>query len=213
MALALDGSVHDVGVSTVNLTTVAADCLIVLVVTINHATVTGVSSANTTGWALRKRQDVGDSNFVIEEWAGVAANPLSGETITVTFNTAPSFMTIDAFGISGADTTTKFDSNGALPDGQSGANLCSITTDNADCFLLGAYRFGGTGSPTEGAGWTIISGANNQLTEYKIVSAPQSGLSVTIGTGNGDQNAGIGEAFIQAAGGGARRLILSSPLA
>ncbi len=105
------------------------------------------------------------------------------------------------FGVSGADTVAIWDANAALPD-TGGTGDRSITTSSADCFLIGSYRFQSTASPTQGTGWTKISGADFQLTEYKIVSATQSGTDVAIGTGSGDNNAGIGDAIVSAGGGG-----------
>lgn len=215
MALALDGSAHAVdnttgSDATVTLTTSSSNDVIVLMITINDTTVSSVSSSNVTGWGLRKQQAVSGGGFYIEEWAGVAASPLSSEVITVTFTGTSEHCVIDAIGISGADTSTKWDSNGALPDGQT-TGTCSITTTNSDDFLIGGYRFGSEQNPTEGAGWTKVSGADASLLEYKIVSTTQSALSVGIGTGNGNQNAGIGDAIIQGGAVG-RRWIFGSNL-
>lgn len=213
MALALDGSGHigtAVGTSTtVNLTTSVANDVIIVVVTVNDVTVSSVTASNISGLTLRKRQAISGGGFYIEEWYGVASGTLSSETITINFSGTTSLATIDAFGISGADTSTIFDSNGALPDGQTTSH-CSITTSNADDFLIGCYRLAGT-TPTEGTGWTKISGADYQLTEYKIVSATQSAIDVPIGTGDGGQNAGIGDAVIQA-GAAVRKWIFGSNL-
>jgi hypothetical protein len=74
----------------------------------------------------------------------------------------------------------------------------TLSTSNASDFILGAYRFSSTPSPTAGAGWTQISGADGQLVEYKIVSAVQSKLDIVIGTGSGNDNAGIGDAIMSA---------------
>lgn len=201
MALALDGTAHANSTTftsvTATLTTANANDLIIAIVTSNPATgnVVSIASAHTTGWTLRKKQAVAGGN--IEEWVGKASSALTSEVITFTMGASITFTTIDVFGVSGADTTIIWDSNGALPD--FGTNtLRSITTSNTNDFLIGAYRFGGTATPTQGAGWTKISGANFQLVEYQIVSATQSGLSVTIGTGNTDEAGGIADAVIQA---------------
>lgn len=209
MALALDGSVHKNVVgpasTTVTLSTSNAGDVIVAFITINLANVASISSANTTGWTARKVQGTGTGSF-IEEWRGVAASALSSEVITLSFGVGVGFTTIDVFGISGADTTTIYDSNAALPDGGTTGNR-SITTTNANDILIAGYRFGSTANPTQGTGWTKISGADFQLTEYLIVSATQSGTAAAIGTGSGDQNAGIADAIIQASAGDAGALI------
>jgi hypothetical protein len=203
---ALDGSVHKNITSgsstTVTLTTSISDGLIVASILVNGTSVSSISSANTTGWALRKRQASGGSN-AIEEWTGKAANALSSEVITINYAAAISYSTIDVFGVSGAGTATIFDSNAALPDFGTTTQR-AITTSNANDFLLGQYRFGFTSTPTQGSGWTKISGADYLLTEYQVVAATQSALGVTIGTGDTDQNAGIADAFIAASGGATR---------
>lgn len=201
MALALDGSVHrnvTSGTSTtVTLSTANSNDIIALVVEINGTTASSISSANTTGWASRAI----NASPRLELWYGIASNSLSSEIITVNFAGSTTYCTIDCFGISGADITNKWDSNGALPDiGTTG--LRSITTSNADDFLIGAYRFSDTENPSGGTGWTEIFSTHFLLTEYKIVSSTQSGLSVTIGTGNGNQNGGLADAIMMATAGG-----------
>ena len=205
-SLALDGSGHSNNTGTCSLTTTSSNDNIVMVATINAGAGTGgsqissITSTNTTSWARRSGvAATSSSTNGIEMWRGKAASAITSETITVNFANSPSFETLDCFGISGSDVSTIWDSNGSLPATAQSA-IVSVSTSNANDFLIGAYRFGSTASPTQGTGWTIISGANFQLTEYKIVSATQSGLSVAIGTGAGDQNAGLGDAVIAASG-------------
>jgi hypothetical protein len=59
-----------------------------------------------------------------------------------------------------------------------------------------------TASPTAGAGWAGISGANYQLSEYQIVSSTQTSLAVSLTTGAGDIQAGLADAVVQASAGG-----------
>lgn len=202
MALALDGSVHaNATASSVNvsLTTSASNCVIVAIVTTNSSGVTGISSTNTTGWAQRVKSTPGNS---ISIWYGVAASALSSETITVSLG-GSAYTTVDIFGISGADTTQIYDSNGALPDqvGSSTSHV-DITTTTADTFLVNGYRFTSTANPTQGTGWTKISGAHYQLAQYQIVSSAQSALDCAIGTGDGNSNAGVADAVVIASAGG-----------
>ena len=209
-ALGQDGSVHKnvtTGSSTtLTLTTSNANDIIVMVATINDSatgpSVSSITSSNTTGWARRTSANVtAIPQESIDIWYGTAANALSSEVITVNWSGTVTFVTIDIFGISGADTTTKSDSNASCPVSNSTLNTDStISTSNANDFIIGAYRFSGTANPTQGSGWTKISGANFQLAEYKIVSATQSSLDITIGTGNADNNGGVADAIIQAGG-------------
>src|SRR5579875_189303 len=78
-----------------------------------------------------------------------------------------------------------------------------ISTSNTNDLLIGAYRFANTSNPSAGSGWNASagSGQNYQLTEYQIVSTVQINVVPPIGTGSGDQSAGIGDAIQQAAGG------------
>ena len=75
----------------------------------------------------------------------------------------------------------------------------SITTTHANTMVIGSFRMNSTSTPTQGTGYTIISGANFLLSEYQIFSSTQSGLSVTIGTGAGDANGCIADALVAAA--------------
>lgn len=177
-------------------TTSSTNDLVILSLTVNGVTGSSITSANTSGWTLRKRQTV--TTQTIETWVGTATAALTAEVITVNLSGATTFATTDLWAVSGADTTTKFDSNVSLPAsaGGAGTDPIVISTSNANDFIFGCYRMAGTASPTAGAGWTIISGADFQLCEYKVVSATQSSLSVTIGTGVGDANGGIADALI-----------------
>jgi hypothetical protein len=131
-----------------------------------------------------------------------STSALSNEAITVNFSGVAPVITVDVFAISGADTTIINDSNVALPNTTvTSGNTVSLTTSNANDFLIGFYGFNSTANPTQGAGWTLISGANFFMTEYKIVSATQSGTVATIGTGDTDEAAGIADAVIAASGG------------
>lgn len=191
--LALEGTpVHnsttatsmDIGPFT---TTKAALIVIVVLGNIGPNTISSITGGGLT-WALRTNSPVSD----IEIWTAPAASVLSGVTFTIT-PTGNSFMTADLFAISGYNTGSPYDGNASIP-ANSSTDPITISTDNAFDFIIGGFRFGVTASPTQGAGWTKISGANFTLTEYKIVSTAQSNLSVSVGTGAGDANGGIADA-------------------
>jgi hypothetical protein len=158
------------------------------------ATVSSISSPNTSGWA-RRVQTIHSGQNILEEWSGKAASPLSSETITVNFGGSSSYTTIAAFGVNGANQTTVFDPNGALPNTSvtTGTDAL-ITTTNANTVVVAGYNFGTTTTPTPGTGWTAIFGGNYMLVEYQIVSSIQSSLDAHIGTGAGDQTNAIGDA-------------------
>jgi hypothetical protein len=202
--MALDGTAYGsfgAGSSTtLSLTTANANDVVIAVVTVNTTTVSKISSAH-LNFTLRKREQVSGGPFYLEVWYAVAPAALSAEVITVTLSAALGspypYCGVNIFGVSGANTSTIFDSNPSLPAAVQSGDV-KLSTSNANDFIFGAYRFGSTPSPTAGAGWRQIPGAGYQLVEYQIVSATQSNLDVAIGTGSGDVAAGIGDAIMHA---------------
>jgi hypothetical protein len=198
--MALDGKVHGNFVSgsstTLSLTTANANDVIIAAVTVNGTTVSSISSGH-LNFTLRKREQVSGGSYYLDVWYAVAPVALSAEAITVTLSGSSAYCTVDIFGVSGANTSAIFDSNSSLPTAVQSGDV-TLSTSNANDFIFGAYRFASTPSPTAGAGWTQISGANYQLVEYQIASAVQSKLDVVIGTGSGNDNAGIGDAIMHA---------------
>src|SRR5882672_843414 len=201
MALSLDGSAHATtgGGATLapSLSTTGTNRLIFVVAEMNGGP--GVSVSDTAGltWARQAQVYAGFFDQYLELWWAVAPAQLTSDTITIT-QTSSQFMTVDVFAVAGGDTASPFD--GAAVTGT--VDPLSITTTNANDFILGAFREALTPSPTAGAGWTQISGADYQLTEYQIVSTTQAGLSVSQTDGAGTANGGIAQA-IKASSGGA----------
>jgi hypothetical protein len=186
---------------TVSLTTTLAaneiiDVFVQLKGPAGYVTVTSISSSNTSGWALRAQAQSG-STADLEEWKGNAVGTLAGDTLTINFSGNSDFTTVAAFGISGANASAPFDTNGALPY-QVAGGPATISTSNANDIVFAGYNFASTPTPTAGAGWTFIYNANYLLVEYQIVSTTQSSLSAAIGTGNTDENNSIGDAIVQA---------------
>ena len=197
MALALDGSVHGNSSSAsslvVSLTTGAGNVVLVAV-TSNAGDPTSVASAN--GETFTKHATSGGQSVSL--WSCVTSSAWSSNNITVTLGSS-AYVTVDAAGISGADTSNIFDDNASIPDTGAG-DPRTVSTDLADTMVIGAFRMLSTSGPTAGSGFTQISGAHFQLFEYKIVSAAQSSLSVTLGTGAGNSNGGVATAVRQASG-------------
>lgn len=204
MTIALDGTPgHNSNSAgspiTASLTTSVAADVLVLFATINNGH-TGTSVTDNSGvtaaWSLRKRNTNGNS--ILEEWSTTATGILSGATVTVNSNAGGGdFQTIDVFGVSGANTSSPFDSGGPI---SGNSDPQSITTANANTMLIGGARLA-TQNPTQGAGYTKISGADFQLTEYQAVSSANT-YSVTVGTGVGTADGMIVDAIVQASGGG-----------
>jgi len=225
MVLALDGSVqaaHSAGVITLALTTaIANDVIIVGVHTQHKLAYSTVSSVTAAGVTFAKRQSVaqidgeGGTYFDDEEWYTTWTS--SGLlTITVTLSVTPFYRAFGvAFGISGADTTTIFDSNaGANPTGTGWTTdpHVHITTSNANDFIFGLLGTNASTAPTVGAGYTQIQLAGFTSSEYMVVSATQAGTTVNFTLAKAAWSM-IADAVIQgtAAGGAAqakRRLLM-----
>lgn len=190
MALALDGSVHGNATAAtlaVSLTTTSINDVICVVITTNGGPVTSVTAS---GLIFKKRAAAGVGALGFEFWYAIAANILSSTSITVN-TTSSGIITIDAFGIRGADTTTIFDSNLSLPATANSGSV-NVSTNVGNTIILEMGR-STVGAPSVDAGFTLISSADFQGTAYKVVTGVQS-LSLTIGNNNGI----IGDAIIVA---------------
>jgi hypothetical protein len=203
MAVSLGASVHANTTATVtslatNLTTQSNFGVLLLFATINFAgaaTVT-VASSSLGSWPQRAAPIIVPSTGGFYYFAVPFTRQLPGEVITLSIaGTSSTFLTIDIVEVAGANNAAPFD-NAALPVTQLGADPIALTTNNAQDFLVGAFRMTSVQSPTAGAGWTRISGGNLQLVEYQIVNQTQSNLSATIGTGVGDATACIADAAV-----------------
>jgi hypothetical protein len=161
------------------------------------------NSGVTAPWA--RRANLFDSaGRQFEEWYTKTTGTLSGKTITVNYAVSTSFASLGVVAISGANTSSPFDSHAGLPVTlrDIASDPLSISTSNANDFIVGSFRMNSTSTPTQGSGWTKDVGADYLLIEHQIASSAQTNLSVTIGTGVGDSNAGIADAIAAAAGAG-----------
>ena len=157
------------------------------------ATVSGVSSPNTTGWAQR------GSSGQLTEWVGKASSVLTKEPLTVTISGSPIYWVgAQVVAISGANFSSPFDGHSGLPVT---GNPVSISTSNTGAdLILGGYLYG-TGTPTAGAGWTGVGiGWNGIFAQYQVTSGAQTSLSITRGFAASTAQSGIGDAFVQASG-------------
>lgn len=203
MTLALDGSGQTEQASaassfTIALTTANANDIIIVAVQ-------GPSSASTgysiTGGGLTFAQrgttlTAGSNRFEVF-WA-VAASAFSGN-ITVTITGWGGFGVFGgiAFGISGANTTSPFDTNASLPAQTTTTTPPTGSTSNANDFVF-ALLNSSTGT-NQGTGWTHIgTSAANICAEYQIASATGSFTGST--SNNASIISGQLDAIVQAAG-------------
>lgn len=202
-ALALDGTPATAYAgtgSTIALTittTQSNDVLIFAILPNDGNPASGISGGGLT-WTKRTSTVVCCFPNNIDEWWAIAPSPLTGVTITATLSSS-TFYSGALFAISGANTSTPYDVNGSLPVTGIGNTPLTLSTTNADTFIINEQRFASTSSPTPDAGWTGIAsgGGGYFLVEYKIVSSPQT--SLTISSGSTGSSAVIGDA-IQIAG-------------
>jgi hypothetical protein len=194
LPLAPDGSAQGTSLGatsscTVTLTTTNPNDIIIVASAYNGPTGTVVSTVTGGGLTFVARSTtfytLGEN---IEEWWAVAPTPLSAVTFTVTFNQSTSgapdgaYAVASAFALSGANTSSLFDTHSGLPiqtSGHTGTDPVSVSTSASNTFIWGMFRSGGP----VGSGFTQIINANGVFIEYAVATSPQTGFSVTIGAG------------------------------
>ena len=196
--LALDGngfssrSFESTTSASVTLTTSNANDVIILEIVQNGTTVSSVS--DTDGLTWYQRAVAGSGSQTIYEYYAIAPNALSADAITVDFSGTASYADLNAFGISGANTSSPFDTS--VPT-NAATSTGAVTTSNANDFIFAAYRFSTDATPSAGSSWTAINASGGYyLSEYQITSSTQAGLVATASTT--DENGGIVDA-VQAA--------------
>ena len=208
-AFSLDGTANNSALAsaapTVTLSTSHANDVIFMCANIAHtgtnSTITSVSGSSLGSFTLAANTA---STFAgnLSCWYKVAASALTSEVITATVASASGFQALSAWGVNGANTTTIFDSNPSIPVEASGFSLPAqyISTTATKTFIIGVGAnssgcFSGVPSGCgPGSGWTNINSGNFLVTEYQIVSSPQTNLQIT-SSGGGD-TAIVGTALI-----------------
>lgn len=188
--LVLDGSGHgNTSTTTVaaTITTTHTNDVIVATVSDPGGSPT-IADTSLLTWTARTGSPYSGGGHTQYVWSAVSAGILTADVVTVT--AAATFHTLDVFGVSGADTSTIFDASVV----QASPDPVLISTTFANTFIYGVAN-AGTGSPTAGTGFTLISGADFQGVEYKIVSAAQTNLSVGWTTGNGTAHLMLADAI------------------
>src|SRR6266852_737444 len=168
-------------------------------------TITSVTSTTLGTWTQRSKKATADGT--IYEYVKLASSPVTSEVLAIVYSAATSFCTGGMFAVSGADTSTFFDSGGAsnVPTTVGFNTDALITTNNANTICYAGYRLqAGGGAP--GAGFTDPTNGNAGfafLIESKIVAVAQTNLDMTIGGTGGTNILGIGDAIKQASAAGA----------
>jgi flagellin-like protein len=191
---------------TITLSTSSANDVIVVMVAnedLHNAVVRTVSTITGGGLSFTHHSfgtgnppynQISTSPYVdAEVWSAIAASPLASVLVTVTLSGSTDDASIVAFGVSGANTVTPWDTHPALNTAQNTASTVptvSVTTSNANDMILGFAGIGqaGSSSTLEStiAGFTMIqqqlnsAGSDSSLAaaEYELVSSTQTSLSV-----------------------------------
>ena len=224
-ALSVDGSItgsfSTASSGSVTLSTGNSNDIIVVVVgaesNVNHNAHT-VGSVTSTGLTFAKRSagTVGSVYLDTEVWWALASSPLNSASITVNMSGTGSVddASIVAFGVSGANTSTPWDTNVALPalatsTASAIPTVTGVSTSNANDLILGfegAYSATNSNSENNGAGFTLIGTQRNNGGSYssqasaedEIVSTTQSSISVAFSASNSNWVM-LGDAIQQAA--------------
>lgn len=214
-ALALDG--HATGSANTNktsatatLTTTQTNDVVIACVGVNSVSTTAVTVSTITdgaGLTWTKRSSVGgaDSNSHYDDlecWWAASSGSLTSDVITVTTTASTDTIAIYAFGISGANTSSPFDTNASLP--KAGTNLTatstnptvsafSTTSTNTFAFAVMTTNSNASGSLPSSAptGWTNLdtlsfngsASFNDGQNAYDVYGAAQSSLTLTFGSG------------------------------
>lgn len=134
----------------------------------------------------------------VTEWYAIASSILSSATVVCKLSASTNFG-CNAFGITGADTSTIFDTNAALPAKNTGTasipTVTTVSTSNANDMLIGLTEDKGTVVQTGGScstgTCTLIQStgvAPVVASEYFVVSSTQSSTTVAFGTSSGSTN-------------------------
>jgi hypothetical protein len=161
--------------------------------------------------------NVGSDKVSEEEWYAISNQILSNDSITVNVAKANSTVTVIAFGVSGANTKSPFDSSTTIPARANGTSFgeiqASISTSNGPDLVVGGAAMA-TNLPVAGSGYTLIQsdqgkGAQDDpAAEYGVVCGSGANYGVSF-AGQGSVGGGgflappqtwviIGDALVQA---------------
>jgi hypothetical protein len=134
----------------------------------------------------------------VTEWYATDSSTFNGN-IACNVSSSDNFG-CNVFGISGANTGSPYDSNGALPAKNTGSastpSVATVSTSNANDILIGMVESQGSttqtgGTCASGTCTLIQSETNTPVTasEYLVVSSTQSSATVAFGTSTGASHA------------------------
>ncbi len=186
--IAVDG-VSAVGacVSTcsVTLTTTHANDILIMMAAASGssgAALTGITDSSGLTWTKRTSVTSGSGINSWEEWYAKASSIQTSDNITITANGNTTGTRIFAFGVSGANFTTPFDVNVALPGSNSvspgtSTSVIASTTANNTMLILGLRSQAAYGTLTPPAGLTSINNSTATDISTKLLAAPITSVS------------------------------------
>lgn len=187
---------------TLTISTTQANDVLILASGTNVATgtasITAISDTAGLIWTKRASSAIANTLSFVETWFAIAANPLTGNTITVTLSqTAAGYQGI-VFAVSGRNTTAPFDTNSSLPAIPAENTAPAVSTTAASAFIFGVIRSGGAANVSPGSGFTQINGTVLPLlAEYLNATSAQSSLALTYNS-SAQYNQGIGDVLVAA---------------
>lgn len=184
MTIAIDGSATTSSSDTVTLSTTSANDVIMCYIE-SVLAVTSISDTAGLTWIKRVANPILSGGINFSEWYAISSGVLTNDVITQ----SPSQPTgrIVAFGLSGANTSSPFDSNGSIPnfvalgDITSTSDAITYSTNNANDIILEAFRSASApGTITRPSGFTqVLATGGSQDHCYRVVSATQSSVTDT----------------------------------
>jgi hypothetical protein len=202
--LAIDGSggnVNQLNAISTSITTTSANDVIEVWTSAEDAgssssPTTAITSSPSLTWHQRAHATFQHASLFgnsFDEWYAVWSS--SGSiSVTSTWNmVTPDDNEIVAYGVSGANTASPFDSNAAIPgksatSSSTTSQSVTISTNNANDMIISGLRYNGQGCgcdpTTPPGGFTKINsqeqgGSWTLYTDYKIVSSTQSGVAIS----------------------------------
>jgi hypothetical protein len=198
MAYPIDGSAHvnnSGSLSSLNITlTTTKPGALLLAATINSTSIASITDVTGHSWSRVATTGGADP---LEMWIAESSAATSGEVVTVHFAGTATFATLDICGIEDANVGGTL--TGVSPDtiASSPSDPNAFVVAETFTFVFSAFRMGTQSTPTQGSGWTKVSGADYQLLQYQQNNPSVASGSATITTGSGDSNAGIVAAVLQ----------------
>jgi hypothetical protein len=168
---------------TFSLTTTKSNDLIVIActnngsspLTVNSVTVGGSAATYRTNPTASPPNPLAGGNTVYEYYY-LASAPLSGASIVATLTTS-TYLECLAWGVSGVNFSSPFDTNAAVPDGVASGTM-TLSTSNANDLIWMVGRDSSVSGSATPSGWTTLVYGAFSGAFYKTFTSTQSGLTV-----------------------------------